>query len=445
VPETNYAENGGVHLAFQTLGDGPPDILLINTWVQHVELSWDIPELDRFLRRLATLGRLIVFDRRGTGLSDSVSMTDLPDSEAQVGDALAVLDAVGSERAVVFGLTEGGQIACLLAATAPARCQALVLAATVARETSAPDYPWGAAEEVLLGLVSTAAETWLSGQNQMNVMLVPSRADDAKTLDSLTRYGRSAVRPGAVAHYFRQSVLADVRHVLPDISVPTLVIGIAEDVFAPAGAVRYMADQIPDARYVELPGADHIVYFAHADAIVEEIEEFLTGSRAGDDPDRVVTTLLFTDIVGSTVRAAALGDRQWRQLLDTHDGAVRRQLQRFGGREVNTAGDGFFATFDGPAKAIRCAYALLDAVAGIGLEIRAGIHTGECEVRGDSFGGLAVHIGARVGALAAASEVLVSSTVKDLLAGSDFRFEDRGEHELKGVPGRWRVFVASRP
>jgi class 3 adenylate cyclase len=293
--------------------------------------------------------------------------------------------------------------------------------------------------------VSTAAETWLSGQNQMNVMLVPSRADDAKTLDSLTRYGRSAVRPGAVAHYFRQSVLADVRHVLPDISVPTLVIGIAEDVFAPAGAVRYMADQIPDARYVELPGADHIVYFAHADAIVEEIEEFLTGSRAGDDPDRVVTTLLFTDIVGSTVRAAALGDRQWRQLLDTHDGAVRRQLQRFGGREVNTAGDGFFATFDGPAKAIRCAYALLDAVAGIGLEIRAGIHTGECEVRGDSFGGLAVHIGARVGALAAASEVLVSSTVKDLLAGSDFRFEDRGEHELKGVPGRWRVFVASRP
>jgi class 3 adenylate cyclase/pimeloyl-ACP methyl ester carboxylesterase len=433
----------GTHLAFQVIGDGKPDILLIDTWVHHVELVWDIPERARFMRRLADLGRLIHYDRRGTGLSDTVAISDLPDLETQVADALTVLDAVGSEEAVVVGAAEGGPIAILLATSRPDRCAALVLAATAARMTSASDYPWGPPVEVMLEVVRRQAETWGRDDPQQFDMLVPSRADDVRFVASMNRIGRSAVRPGAYAHYFTQSVGTDVRDLLASVHVPSLCVAVAGDRLVPTAAVRHLAREIAGAKYAEVAGEDHVFFIGSGDLVIEEIEEFLTGARARPDPDRILATVLFTDIVGSTGRVAALGDRRWRELLDSHDAAVRSELSRFGGNEVDTAGDGFFATFDGPGKAIRCAHAITSTLQPLGLAIRAGVHTGECEVRGTSYSGMAVHIGARVAALAGPDEVYVSSTVKDLLAGSGLDFEDRGERELKGVPGTWRVYAAS--
>ena len=443
MPETQYAQNGGVYLAFRIEGEGPPDILLVNTWVSHVEGGWDVPELARFWRRLGTIGRLIYFDRRGTGLSDAVDVSALPDLETQVADAVAVLEAAGSKQAVVIGNLEGGPVAMLLAATRPERCRSLVLIGTAARMTQAPDYPWAPPEEVMAAIVEGSAQHWLSASPEHDAVLRPSAVLDERARDVDQRFRRAAIRPGAVAHYFGQTVHTDLRDILGAIQTPTLVVQIAGDRIVPAPAGRYLADHITGADYRELPGIDHIFFGETGDAVADEIEEFLTGVRGSSEPDRVLATLLFTDIVGSTARAAELGDRRWRQLLDEHDAAVRRQLTRFGGREIDTAGDGFFAAFDGPGRAIRGARGIGEALEPLDLRVRAGVHTGEVELRGEGMGGLAVHIAARVAALAGADEVLVSGTVKDLLAGSGLAFDDRGERQLKGVPGSWRIYAVA--
>jgi class 3 adenylate cyclase len=308
--------------------------------------------------------------------------------------------------------------------------------------SAADDYPWGAPEQELLDIVRRQSESWAAGDAEHVARIAPSRVDDARLVEQLARLGRGAISPGAVAHYYRQSVLTDVRELLPLIQTPTLVLQRARNQIATAELGQYLAAHMPHAKYVEIEGTDHIWFTENADQVVEEIEEFLTGARASADPDRRLATVLFTDIVGSTARAAELGDTEWRALLDAHDAILREQLARFGGREIDSAGDGFLSTFDGPGRAIRCASAIHDALAPVGLAIRAGVHTGEVEVRGDHIGGLAVHIGARVAATGGGGDIVVSSTVKDLLAGSGLAFVDRGEQELKGIPGTWRLFGA---
>jgi len=442
LPRTEYAKNGDVHLAYQVVGEGSLDLVLIESWAHQVEAYWEIPELARQRRRLAAIGRLIIFDRRGPGLSDPMPLDRLPDLETQVADVCAVMDAAGSKRAAILGFAEGGPLALFLAASLPQRCRALVLFNAAARLTAAPDYPCGAPEEVLLELVRRQAESWAAGDTDHVAQLAPSRADDPRFAEQLVRLGRGAVSPGAVAHYYRQSVLTDVRELLPIIQAPTLVLQRAHDRIAPPELGRYLADHVPNAKYVELDGTDHLWFTESSDELVDEIEEFLTGARTSADPDRRLATVLFTDIVDSTARAAELGDTHWRALLDEHDTIVRHELARFGGREIDTTGDGFLITFDGPGRAIRCASAIRDALARIGLAVRAGVHTGEVEVRGERIGGLTVHIGARVAATGGGGDIVVSNTVKDLLAGSGLRFADRGEHELKGVPGMWRLFDA---
>lgn len=442
LPTTKYARNGSTHLAYQVIGDGPLDIVLVEGWVNHVEAFWQMPELARQRRRLAAIGRLIIFDRRGTGLSDPVGLDNLPDLETQVADINAVMDAAGSSQAAILGFVEGGPLALLFAASFPERCRALVLLNTAARLTADVDYPWGAPEEMLLGVVERQSESWADGDTGYLAMVAPSRLDDARFIEQIAHLGRVSISPGAVAHYYRQSVLTDVRQLLPIVQARTLVLQRARDRITGPELSRYMASNIPDARYVELEGTDHIWFTENADELVDEIEEFLTGARTSIDPDRKLATVLFTDIVGSTARAAEVGDTRWRALLDEHDTIVRQEVERFGGHVIDNTGDGFLATFDGPGRAIQCARAIGDALAPSGLTIRAGVHTGEVEVRGEQIGGLAVHIGARVAAKAGSREILVSSTVKDLMAGSGVTFGDRGEHELKGVPGIWHLYTA---
>ena len=442
LPTTQYAKNGDVHIAYQVLGQGPLDMVLIESWVHHVEAFWEIRELARLRRRLASMGRLIIFDRRGTGLSDPVALDRLPDLETQVADICAVMDAAGSTRAAILGFTEGGPLGLLLAASLPQRCRALVLFNTAARLSADDDYPWGAPEDALLDIVRRQAESWAAGDSEKTARLAPSRSNDPRFAEQLGRLGRGAVSPGAVAHYFEQSVLTDVRELLPVIQAPTLVLQRAHDPIARSELGKYLAAHIPNARYVELDGADHLWFTENADELVGEIEEFLTGTRTSPDPDRRLATVLFTDLVGSTARAAELGDTRWRALLDEHDSIVRQELARFGGHEIDATGDGFLATFDGPGRAIRCAGAIRDALARTGLDVRAGVHTGEVEVRGERIGGLSVHISARVAATGGGGDIVVSNTVKDLLAGSGLMFTDRGEHDLKGVPGTWRLFAA---
>jgi class 3 adenylate cyclase len=441
VPQTKYARNGAVHLAYQVVGEGPLDLVLIESWVHHVETFWELPDLARQRRRLAAIGRLIIFDRRGTGLSDPVGLDHLPDLETQVADIVAVMDAAGSEQAAILGFAEGGPLAMLLAASRPERCRALVLFNTAARLTVDADYPWGAPEAMLLDIVRHQSESWAEGDVDYMTVIAPSRVNDARFTEHVARLARGAVSPGAVAHYYRQSVLTDVRELLPTVQAPTLVLQRARSQIARPELSRYLAANIRDARYVELDGTDHIWFTENADELVDEIEEFLTGARTSPDPDRRLATIMFTDIVGSTALAAELGDTRWRAVLDEHDTIVRQELARFGGHEVDSTGDGFLSTFDGPGRAIRCARAIGENLVQIELAIRAGVHTGEVEVRGEQIGGIAVHIGARVAAVGGSGEIVVSSTVKDLMAGSGLTFHDRGEHELKGVPGTWRLFT----
>jgi class 3 adenylate cyclase len=435
--QTRFARNGDVHIAFQTVGAGPLDILLIDTWVHHVEAVWDFPDFARFLRRLSSFGRLIHFDRRGTGLSDPVPLDKLPDVETQVQDALAVLDAAEAQRPAVIGLNDGSLVAMILAAKHRERCASLVLFTPTAKHQQAGGLDMEAIEQVL-EMMTLDRATGGSGVE----ILAPSRTNDERFSQHLSRLQRYSVRPGAIAHYYRQTMLSDITDVVPAIRARTLVLNRTDNRIVAMDLTQEVASQIAGAKLVELPGTDHLPYSQDVDAVLDEIEEFLTGVRTGGDPDRMLATLLFTDIVESTTRAAEIGDREWRDLLDHHNRAVRMQLERFNGQELATTGDGFFATFDGPGQAVRYALAITDAVSSLGLEVRAGVHTGEVEVRGSDLGGLAVHIGARIAAAAGGGEVLVSSTVRDLLAGSTLLFEDRGERQLKGVPGTWRLFAA---
>ncbi len=436
-PETRYAKSGDVNIAYQVTGGGPFDLVLVAGFISHLEYDWEDPGSRAFFERLTSFSRLIRFDKRGTGLSDRPG--GLPDLETRMGDVRAVTDAAGSERAALFGYSEGGPMSCLFAATYPERTSALVLYGTYAkRRDPDDDYPWAPTREERLAYADEIERAW--GSEADMARMAPG-ADPAMQRWWATR-ARAAASPGAARALILMNSEIDVRAVLPSIRVPTLVLHRSGDRDSRPAEGRYIAERIPGARFVELPGDDHIPWI-DADQIVDEVQEFLTGVRPAPEPDRVLATVLFTDIVGSTERAAALGDRRWRELLREHHALVRRELERFRGLEVDTAGDGFLATFDGPARAVRCARALVAALAESGIEIRAGLHTGECELLGDKVAGIAVHIGARVAALAEPGEVLVSSTVKDLVAGSGIEFEERGEHELKGVPGAWRLYAVA--
>jgi pimeloyl-ACP methyl ester carboxylesterase len=436
---TRYAKSADVSIAYQVVGDGPFDLVYVPGWISNVELMWEEPAHAHVLGRLASFSRLILFDKRGTGLSDPVPLDRLPTLEERMDDVRAVMDAAGSQRAAVFGFSEGGVMSALFAATYPERTAALALYGTFAKRIWSPDYPWAPTPEARQRELEELERAWAE---RMDLdQLAPSESEAFKS--RLASYFRRSASPGTAVALLRMNTQHDIRHILPSIQVPTLVVHRRDDRDVKVEEGRWIASQIPGAEYVELPGDCHTLWGGDTDAVVDELEEFLTGVRRGPQVDRVLATVLFTDIVGSTRKAVELGDRRWRELLAAHDAAVRRQLERFRGREIDTAGDGFFATFDGPARAVRCATSIRDAVRPLGLEIRAGLHTGECELAGENVRGIAVHTGARVAALAAAGEVLVSSTVKDLVAGSGIDFEERGEHELRGVPGSWRLYAVA--
>jgi class 3 adenylate cyclase len=436
-PATRYAKSGDVHIAYQVVGEGPLDLVFVPGFVSHLEATWESPPQRRFFERLASFSRLILFDKRGTGLSDRSSHVFT--LEQRMDDVRAVMDAAASDRAALFGFSEGGPMSALFAATYPERTSALVIYGSYARRLWAPDHPFGRSAAEFDAILATMERDW-GGPMGLDIW-APSVAGDEEFRRAWAAYLRLAASPGAALAVMRMNREIDVRHVLPAVRVPALVLHRTGDRLTSVDQGRYLAQHIPGARFVELPGDNHVAWVGDMDAILDEVEEFLTGVRHGPEPDRVLATVLFTDIVGATERAASLGDRRWRDLLERHHAAVRRELARFRGREIDTAGDGFLAAFDGPARGVQCAQAISSAVRNTGLDVRAGLHTGECEVMGDKLGGLAVHIGARVAGLAGPGEVWVSSTVRDLVAGSGLRFADRGPHTLKGVPGEWRLFA----
>jgi pimeloyl-ACP methyl ester carboxylesterase len=436
-PETRYAKSGEVNIAYQVVGGGSRDLIVVPGWLSNIEVFWEEPAVARFLHRLASFSRLILFDKRGTGLSDRLG--DLPNLETRMDDVRAVMDAIGSERAALCGYSEGGVMCALFAATYPTRTSALTMIGSYARLQPTPDHPWARPLQAQEQWLDTIQRDW-GGPVGLDLR-APSVAHDEHVRHWWARFLRMSASPAAAVALTRMNYEIDIRHVLPAIRVPTLILHSAGDRTIDVQASRYMAQRIPGAKYVELPGVDHLPWAADADAILDEIEEFLTGVRHGPEPDRILATVLFSDIVGSTDRAAALGDRRWRDLLESYYGVVRRELGRFRGLEVDTAGDGVLATFDGPARAIRCGRSIIEAVRSVGIDVRAGLHTGECELMGGKVGGIAVHTCARVAALARAGEVLVSHTVKDLVAGSGIQFESRGTHTLKGVPGEWPLFA----
>ena len=435
-PETRYAKSGHVNVAYQVVGDGPLDLVYVHGWVSNVEYGWEVPPLARFLRRLASFSRLILFDRRGTGLSDRVSTDELPTLEERMDDVRAVMDAVGTERAALFGVSEGGNLAALFCASYPARTSSLVTFGIYAKRTWSPDYPWAPTPEERQKELEEVETGW--GQS---VIGVGDSSADETLAAQISAFFRQSASPGAAAALLRMNTEIDIRSVLPAIRVPTLVMHRTGDTDVNVEEGRWIADQIPGAKFVEIPGGDHVPWVGDQEAILATTEEFLTGERPLPEADRVLVTVLFTDIVGSTELAAELGDRRWRELLEAHHAEVRKQLGRFRGQEVDTAGDGFFAAFDGPARGVRAACAIGEKVRSLGIDMRAGLHTGECELMGGKMGGIAVHTGARVASEAGPSEVLVSQTVKDLVAGSGIVFEDRGIHDLKGVPGEWRLYA----
>ena len=439
-PITRYARSGDASIAYQVIGNGPLDVLFLPGWISQIEQLWELPALRRFLERLSGFGRLIVFDRRGTGLSDRVVGGYALEQDAQ--DALAVLDAVGSERAALLTYLLGGLVGALLAAEHPERVGALIMYGSVARTAWAPDYDWALTIEEREALVARNLVSWGETDNEGLSVLAPSMADDPALTGWLARMQRLAASPGEALAILRSAIDLDVRHALPRIRVPTLVMHRPREMGWDVRHSRYLAKNIPGARYVELEGIDSFPFIGDSDVILEEIEEFLTGVRGGGEPARELLTVMFTDIVAATARAAEFGDRRWRDLLAQHDENVREELARFGGHEVKTVGDGFLATFKvAPSRALRCALAITKAARGLGIEVRIGMHTGECELIGDDVGGMAVHIASRVGGLAGAGEVLVSGTVFGTVVGGPFAFEDRGFHGLKGVPGRWPLFA----
>jgi class 3 adenylate cyclase len=435
VPEIRYAKSGDVHIAYQVVGDGEVDLVYSPGIWSNLEIMWEWPEWSRYLRRLAAFSRLILFDMRGVGLSDRG--TEPPTLERQVDDIGAVMNAARSPTAVIFGGARASAMTMLFAASFPERTQALVLYAPFAKTIRSADWPFGRTEEEQEIFYDRFTREMGTAKN----LDLQGPSHDERLKRWWARFERLGASPGAWREMAEILGQLDIRHVLPNIRVPTLVIQRTGDLIVDVGQGREIARRIPKATFVELRGDDHIPFLGDADAIVDEIEEFLTGVRPVPERDRVLATVLFTDIVGSTERAVALGDHAWRALLDDHDHLVRDRINRFRGRCVKTTGDGVLATFDGPGRAIRCAKAIRDDVHSIGIGIRAGLHSGEVELRGDDVGGIAVHIGARVAALAQPGQVLVSSTVKDLVAGSGLSFSEAGEHTLKGVPGTWRLFA----
>ena len=433
--------SGDVNIAYQVMGEGPLDLVFVMGWVSHLDYYWEEPLFARFLRRLASFSRLILFDKRGTGLSDRVALHELPTLEQRMDDVRAVMDAVGSERAALMGVSEGGPMCLLFAATYPERTAALVLNGAYARRLWAEDYPFGERPEEYEAFLEDIRKNW--GGPVGLERRAPSMIDDQRFRNWWATYLRMSASPGAAYALTRMNSEIDVRHALSVVHVPTLVIHRTGDRSLPIEGARYMAERMPRAKLIELSGDDHLPFVGEQDEILDDVEEFLTGIRPPPAPARVLTTVLFTDIVGSTERAAALGDRRWRDLLEMHNAVIRRELALYRGDEIDTAGDGFFASgFDGPARAIRCGCAIRDAVASLGLGIRVGVHTGECDVVDGKLSGLAVVIGSRVAAQAEPGEVLVSGTVRDLVAGSGIEFEPKGTKELKGL-GEWPVFAVA--
>jgi len=435
-PETSYAYNGNTALAYQIVGTSGPDLLLVPGSITHLEVLWDEPRAARFLNRLASFSRLILMDPRGLGLSDR--LTEVPTLDERVADLLAVLDAVQSEKATLFGSSDTGP-ACIATAVAHAeRVTALVLLGTYAKGGWSEDYPLGWTDEAFGNFQQSVRDNWGKTGGIRNT--APSMAGDSAFMEWSATLARVGASPRAVMLLGEMTRAVDVRAQLPRVGVPTLVMHRVGDRVNVIGHGRYLAQRIPGARWVELPGDDFMLWAGDTDAIVDEVEEFMTGRRGGAAPARIVATVMFTDVVGSTARTLELGDRAWADLLELHNARLRTQLHRFGGREIDSAGDGFLAWFDAPSLAIDCARAMLESVGEIGVNLRIGMHTGECEVAGDKLRGIAVHIGARVAAIAGAREILVSQTLRDLLAGSGIEFGYRGMHELKGIPGEWRLY-----
>jgi len=438
--QTRYGNNDGVNIAYQVHGEGPLDLILVPGWVSHVEFVWEIDMYAAFLRRLASFCRFIMLDRRGTGLSDPAD--NFPTLEQRMEDVRAVMDDAGSEKKdTLRGISEGGPMSILFSATYPERINSLILYGTFARYIEAADYPIGRKREELEGMYAMVRDQWGDGISAK--LFAPSMVDDANFMKTWSKLERYAVSPGRIVDLLRQTMECDTRDILPTINVPTLVMCRTGDLATPIEHSRYMAKNIKGAKIVELAGEDHFPWTGDVEALLAEVEEFVTGTRHAVESDRVLATVLFTDIVDSTKHAVEMGDRKWRDLLERHHSLVRRELDRFRGREIDNAGDGFFATFDGPARAVHCALSIRDAIAPLGMAVRAGVHIGECELLGDKVSGVAVHIGARVQSAASPNEILVSRTVKDLVVGSGLDFADRGEHELKGIPGTWQLFSAS--
>jgi class 3 adenylate cyclase/pimeloyl-ACP methyl ester carboxylesterase len=441
MPEIRYAKTGDNYVAYQVMGEGPFDLVYVPGFISHLDLQMEHPLSANFFRRLASFSRLIRFDKRGTGLSDRTG--PIPTIEERMDDVRAVMDAAGSARAALCGFSEGGPMSIVFAATYPQRTSALILYGAMARYAWAPDNVWGRTDEKVAARLKSIEEKW--GQGSQIDLVSPSVANDLELRRYTGRLERSSASPGAAQTLLRMNHGIDVRHVLPTISVPTLVLHRTGDLSVNVEHGRYLARHIKGAKYVEFPSMDHLPWVGDANSILGDIESFLTGQRREieAESDRVLASILFTDIVDATKQLVELGDRGWRDLLAQHHSVVREQLARHRGREIDTAGDGFLAAFDGPARAVRCGRAIVDSVRKLGIHVRAGVHTGECEVIGDKLGGIAVHIGARIGALAAPDEVLVSRTVSDLVAGSGLRFEERGTHTLKGVPGSWLLLAAA--
>ena len=435
-PDTRYAKSGEVNIAYQVFGEGPINLVFAPPFVSNIENYWNAPDFASWLLRMGSYARVVMFDKRGTGMSDRVA--ELPGLDQRMDDLRAVMDAARMNQAALLGVSEGGPLTALFAATYPERCSALILYGSFARFTS-----WLPTEEALaqfLGYVDTA---WGTGGSLP--LFAPSIGNDPGGQQWWARFERLGASPASASALMRMNSQIDISGILPTIRVPTLVIHRTDDVTINVEGGRYLAEHIPGARYIELPGKDHIPFVGdNAGEIADAIQEFLTGSRAPVPIDRVLATVLFTDIVGSTEKAVVLGDSRWRDLLDKHHATIRSNLARFRGHEVKTTGDGFLATFDGPARGVRCACSIAQEIKPLGIDVRAGLHTGECEMMGEDVGGIAVHIGARVASLAGAGEVLVSSTVKDLVAGSGLRFSDRGNQTLKGVPGEWHVYAVDR-
>lgn len=439
--ETQYVRSGEFHIAFQVVGQGPLDIVYVPGWVSHIELMWEEPDMAHFLNRLASFARLITFDKRGTGLSDRVPNDKLPTLDERMDDLRAVLDVVGSRRVALLGNSEGANLCALFAATYPDRTDAMVLMGSFAKRTWSPDYPWAPTMAERSREYDMIEKEWGAKMDLQHY--IPSKIGDEAYARRLATYFRRSASPGAAVTLLRMNTQIDIRGVLPALHTPTLVVHRSGDRDAMVEGARWMAAQIQGARFVELPGDDHLPWVGEQDEILDEVQEFLTGERPEPDATRVLATILFTDIVDSTRRAHELGDSTWKQVLASHDQLCAEQIHRFKGRLIKSTGDGIHATFDGPGRAIACAGGIIEKSRELELEIRAGLHTGECEVRGDEMEGVAVHLAARVAGLAGPGQVLVSRTVRDLVAGSGIEFEDLGVRELKGFPEAWQIFAVS--